>query len=139
MKYGTDWKYISPLAGPAGTKLEATYYFYAVNKASDPAKKEAAWKFLQWLFAPEQYDKQTDVAGRPPTSLKSVEKYSKDPLWKSILDVFAAAEPPLFHVKQTEMQTKFLVEFARAADGEITIEEALNNAETKINEILASS
>ncbi|NGP60259.1 ABC transporter substrate-binding protein [Paenibacillus thiaminolyticus] len=114
----------------------------AVLAASSPEKKEAAWKFMQWMTAPEQTIRWSQGSGYMPVSKAGLESdtlkeaFVKDPNFKVAIDQlqYGKARPMVPGYK--ELQEVIMTEIQRVILGQATPDEALQAATDKANKLL---
>ncbi|EHQ61933.1 glycerol-3-phosphate-binding periplasmic protein [Paenibacillus dendritiformis C454] len=114
----------------------------AVLAASSPEKKQAAWKFIQWMTAPEQTIRWSQGSGYMPVSKTAVESdalkeaFAKDPNFKVAIDQlqYGKARPMVPGYK--ELQEVIMTEIQRVILGQATPDEALQAATDKANKLL---
>jgi ABC-type glycerol-3-phosphate transport system substrate-binding protein len=134
------YKAILPIEGPAGRVAPAYVWFWVVSSAATPEQQEAAWKFLQWISAAEQYEAVYRNVGLIPIT-KEIPEALKDDEWVQTFNEGLQYANIYYSKNEVWEQIDVAIgeELERLVVDEITAEEFLNNAEQRVNEILQSA
>jgi multiple sugar transport system substrate-binding protein len=120
-------------------RAEIGNWLIAIPRASRNA--DAAFEFLVWATAAEQM-KKSAVAGNPPTR-RSVftdpELLAKFPAYPAQLRSLESSKPRPRTPLWNEIENVFGIFLSRANSGELTPDEAMNQANTEIAKILERS
>jgi len=147
--------WISAFSDPARSKVAGLMEFAVMPGAKSPGRAEignwliaiprasrqpdAAFDFLLWATSPEQM-KRSALRGNPPTR-KSVftdaELLSKFPAYPAQLRSLDASRPRPRTPLWNEIENAFGVFLSKANSGELTPEDAMNQAHARIAEIVA--
>lgn len=118
-------------------RAEIGNWLIAIPKASRNA--DAAFDFLVWATAPEQM-KKSALSGNPPTR-RSVftdpELLAEFPAYPAQLRSLESSKPRPRTPLWNEIENVFGIFLSRANSGELTAEEAMNQANTEITRIVA--
>lgn len=131
------YKAIQPLEGPAGRAAPAYVWFWAVSSAATPEQQDAAWRFLQWASAPEQYEAIYRNVGLIPITNEIPEGLKDDEWVQAFNEGLQYAN--IYYSKNTvweQIDVAIGEELERLVVDEITPEEFLATTEQKVNEIL---
>lgn len=112
---------------------------------NDPAKVDAAAKFLAWFLAPEQVTNWSETTGMLPvtTSVATGDEYLawvNDteprllPFVEQMADAHARPNTPLY----PKISFAFAQEIEKALAGEVSAKEALDAAEKAVNDVIAA-
>jgi len=97
-------------------------------------KRDAAWKFMECLFTPEHNAKWTTILPYQP---KAVELTMQDPRYTPFKEILANSRHPIpLHPRLPEMADAVQVEGQKFLLDQQTAEEALQNLQTKFEELL---
>jgi len=97
-------------------------------------KRDAAWRFMECLFTPENNAKWTTLM---PYQMKSVALTLQDPRYTKFKEVLPNARHPIpLHPKLPEMADALQVEGQKYLLGQQTAEETLQKLQTKFEELL---
>jgi multiple sugar transport system substrate-binding protein len=149
--------WISPLNDPAKSKVIGKMEFTVMPGATKPGRAEignwligiprsaknadAAFDFLVWATSPEQM-KRSALRGNPPTR-KSVftdaELLAKFPAYPAQLRSLENSRPRPRTPAWNEIENVFGIFLSKANSGELSPEDAMNQANAKIAEIIARS
>jgi multiple sugar transport system substrate-binding protein len=149
--------WISPFNDPAKSKVIGKMEFTVMPGASRPGRAEignwliaiprssknmdAAFDFLTWATAPEQM-KRSALRGNPPTR-KSVfgdaELLAKFPSYPAQLRSLENSRPRPRTPVWNELENTFGIFLSKANGGELTPEDAMNQANTRMAEIIERS
>lgn len=132
------YKAILPLEGPAGRVASSYVWFWVVSAKATPQEQEEAWRFIQWLSAPEQYASIYRNVGLIPIT-NELPSELEDDVWVQTFNegleyskIYYANTP-----KWEQIDVAIGEELERLVVDEITAEEFLQIAEEKVNDILA--
>ena len=149
--------WISSFSDPAKSKVTGKMEFTVMPGASQPGRaeignwliaiprdaknKEAAFDFLIWATSAEQM-KRSALRGNPPTR-KSVftdaELLAKFPSYPAQLRSLESSRPRPRTPLWNEIENAFGIFLSKANSGELSAEEAMNQANAKIAEIIERS
>jgi ABC-type glycerol-3-phosphate transport system substrate-binding protein len=135
-----QYKAILPIEGPAGRAAPAYVWFWSVSATATPEQQEAAWKFIQWLSAAEQYEAIYRNVGLIPITNEIPEGLRDDEWVKAFNEGLEFAN--IYYSKNAvweQIDVAIGEELERLTVDEISAEEFLNNAEQRVNEILESA
>jgi len=108
----------------------------AINKFGK--QPEETYKFLRWMFAPEQ-DKRMALLGNNPVRLSTYKdpEVAADPLNRTVYKIITSPSVPQCDLPEFgEMNYEFSLEIQKAAEGKKSAEEALDDTASKWREIL---
>jgi len=135
-----EYRALQPLAGPEGRVAPSYVWFWAVSAEATPEEQEAAWEFLSWISAADQYASVYENVGLIPITNDIPEQFAEDEWVQAFNEGLEYAQ--IYYediLKWEQIDVALGEELERFAVGEITAEEFLSNAEKRVNEILASS
>jgi multiple sugar transport system substrate-binding protein len=125
------------LPGAQGTgRAEIGNWLIAIPKGS--RQTQAAFDFLTWATAAEQM-KQSALAGNPPTRrsvFKDTELVARFPSYPAQLRSLETSKPRPRTPQWNEIENVFGIYLSRANSGELSAEEAMNQANAEIGRIL---
>ncbi|HKP11969.1 MAG TPA: extracellular solute-binding protein, partial [Blastocatellia bacterium] len=127
-----------PGAQGAG-RAEIGNWLVAIPRGS--RQQEAAFEFLLWATAPEQM-KKSALAGNPPTRrsvFADAEMVAKFPAYPAQLRSLESSKPRPRTPLWNEIENVFGIYLSRANSGELSAEEAMNQANAEINKIVERS
>lgn len=147
--------WISSFSDPAKSKVAGLMEFTTMPGATQPGRaeignwliaiprearnKEAAFDFLIWATSPEQM-KRSALRGNPPTR-KSVftdaELLTKFPAYPAQLRSLESSRPRPRTPLWNEIENAFGIFLSKANSGELSPEDAMNQANARIAEIIA--
>jgi ABC-type glycerol-3-phosphate transport system substrate-binding protein len=133
------YKAILPLKGPAAQVTGSYVWFWVVSTQATPEQKAEAWKFLQWLSAPEQYVAQYRNVGLLPITKKLPEELADDEWAQTFSKALGYAS--IYYAKHPKWEAIDVAigeEMERFAAREVSAEQFLEAAATKVDRILAS-
>ncbi len=134
------YKAILPLQGPAAQVTGSYVWFWVVSAVASPEKKKEAWKFLQWLSAPEQYEAQYRNVGLLPITKKLPAGLEQDEWAQTFSKALEYAKIYYAkHPKWEQIDVAIGEEMERFAAREVTAEEFLETAAGKVDKILQSA
>jgi len=117
--------------------VSAYVWDWVVNANSSPEKQRAAWDFIKFLSNDENYLDLATTIGFAPFRNANKEDMAEDAWVKGFVEALDYAFIYYERINNWEEVEKLVGrELERAVAGEITAEEALNNAETTVNDIL---
>lgn len=134
------YKALLPLQGPKAQVTGSYVWFWVVSAAASAEKKQAAWKFLQWLSAPEQYEAQYRNVGLLPITKKLPAGLEND-VWAQTFSKALEYAKIYYakHPKWEQIDVAIGEEMERFAAREVTAEQFLETAAGKVDNILASA
>lgn len=135
-----NYKALAPMAGPEGMKSTMYAWFWAVAADAPQANKDAAWKFLNFISGDEKYLELANEVGFISFRTANFDDptYASDEWIAAFGQTLEVADTYYAKIPQWEkIDVAIGTEFERMCVDEITIEEALANAEKLVNEILA--
>jgi len=142
---GVEDPSVSKAAGDMGwlaipLEKDGVYSFASLMMAINKFGKqpEETYKFLRWIFAPEQ-DKRMALLGNGPIRLSSYKdpQISSDPMQQVIYKLITSPSVPQCDLPEFgEMNYEFSLEVQKAAQGQISAERALDDTADKWREIL---
>jgi len=118
-------------------RAEIGNWLIAIPKGSHNA--EAAFEFLLWATTAEQM-KKSALAGNPPTRrsvFKDPELLAKFPAYPAQLRSLETSKPRPRTPLWNEIENVFGIFLSRANSGELSPEEAMNQANAEISKIVA--
>lgn len=134
-----EYAAVLPVAGPAGQVTASYVWFWVVSATASEAEQQAAWEFLSWASAGDQYaDLYRDV-GLLPISNEMPEEFDDDDWVQTFNEGLQYAQ--IYYEKHPaweQIDVAIGEELERVAVGEITPQEFLDTAEERVNEILDS-
>lgn len=134
------YKAILPLKGPVAQVVGSYVWFWVVSAAATPEQKAAAWKFLGWLSAPEQYAAQFRNVGLLPITNKLPEELAKDEWAQTFSQALNYAKVYYAkHPKWEQLDVAIGEEMERFCAREVKVQEFLKTAADKVDQILAAS
>ena len=126
------------LPGAQGTgRAEIGNWLVAIPKGS--RNQEAAFDFIAWATAAEQM-KKSALAGNPPTRrsvFNDAELVTKFPSYPAQLRSLETSKPRPRTPLWNEIENAFGIYLSRANSGELSAEEAMNQANAEISRIVA--
>ncbi len=135
-----NYQAIAPIAGPDRQVTGMYAWFWVVNANSTPQQQYWAWRFSEFLSNDENYlDMALDIGF---ISFRNAhyedDRYATDDWIRTFGEALEAAEIYYAPIAQWEsIDVAIGQELERLVVGEITVEQALNNAERRVNEIIA--
>lgn len=134
------YKSLLPLKGPVAQVQGSYMWFWVVSAPATPEQKSAAWKFLGWLSAPEQYAAQYRNVGLLPITNKLPEELAKDEWAQTFSKALQYARVYYAkHPKWEQIDVAIGEEMERFLAKEVKAEEFLKTAADKVDQILAAS
>ncbi len=134
------YKALLPLKGPVAQVAGSYVWFWVVSAAATPEQKMAAWKFLQWLSAPEQYAAQYRNVGLLPITNKLPEELAKDEWAQTFSQALQYARIYYAkHPKWEQIDVAIGEEMERFLAREVKVQEFLKTAADKVDKILSGS
>lgn len=129
-----------PIAGPVDQVTTMYAWYWVVAEDATDAQKEAAWKFLNFISSDEKYLEMATGIGFLSfrTANYEDEAYANDPWFLTYGKALEKAE--IYYAKTVhaeEIDMAIGTELERLVADEVTIDEFLENAEARVNEILA--
>jgi len=125
------------LPGAQGTgRAEIGNWLVAIPKGSH--NQEAAFDFLLWATAPEQM-KKSAMAGNPPTRrsvFSDTELVARFPSYPAQLKSLETSKPRPRTPMWNEIENVFGIYLSRANSGELSAEDAMNQANAEISKIV---
>lgn len=116
----------------------ATYeWVWSVNKRSSEKKQKEAWRFLQYISAPQQYRELVKQLGFAPINKENVQLGSD---WTTKITENAAKYGERWHAFSAEWPSISLAigDYVKSVlAGDLGIEEGLDKAEEEVNKILS--
>lgn len=134
-----EFKALPTLKGVDGEPVVNAYsWMWCVNADSGETEKAASWAFLQWLSAPEQYMDLSNRTGFVPIHTVAAEDPSvlNDPWISQYVDALNYGRKYPEHPNWAEIQEAIYRNLQRCAIGEITAEQAVEDAERDVNAVL---
>jgi ABC-type glycerol-3-phosphate transport system substrate-binding protein len=134
-----EYQAVLPLAGSAGPVAGSYVWFWVVSSAASDAEQQAAWEFLSWASAAEQYADIYRGVGLLPITNEVPAEFADDPWVGTFSESLQYAR--IYYAKHPKWEQIDLAigeELERVAVGEISPEEFLTVAEERVNEILGS-
>ncbi|ADH60265.1 extracellular solute-binding protein family 1 [Thermoanaerobacter mathranii subsp. mathranii str. A3] len=122
--------------GQAGTPVLGGWNL-GINKYSK--HPEEAWKFIEFVTS-EEGQKITALEGGNLPTIKSLyqdeEVLAKNPYWADFYDAFITAKPRPVSPFYPQMSDSMQINFHKALTGEITAQQAIQNIEKDLNDII---
>ena len=122
--------------GQAGTPVLGGWNL-GINKYSK--HPEEAWKFIEFVTS-EEGQKITALEGGNLPTIKSLyqdeEVLAKNPYWADFYDAFITAKPRPVSPFYPQMSESMQINFHKALTGEITAQQAIQNIEKDLNDII---
>ena len=132
------YKAIQPLKGPKAQVTGSYVWFWTVSKTGATIEQQtAAWNYLKWLSAPEQYASLYRNVGLLPITNKLPAELATDEWAQAFSQALKVAQ--IYYAKHPaweKIDVAIGEEMERFAAKEIQAKEFLTNAETKVNAIL---
>ena len=127
-----------PMGDDGNRVVNAYSWLWCVNADSPDYIRDAAWDFLQWLSAPEQYTYLATRVGFVPIHTAAAEdpELANDPWISQFMYALSYGRRYQEHENWSEIQEAMSRNFQRGIIGEITLEQALEDAERDVNAIL---
>jgi len=134
------YKALLPLKGPVAQVAGSYMWFWVVSGVATGEQKAAAWQFLGWLSAPEQYAAQFRNVGLLPITNKLPEELAEDEWAQTFSQALQSARIYYAkHPKWEQIDVAIGEEMERFLAREVEAEEFLKTAADKVDQILASS
>lgn len=127
-----------PMKGPNKQATSMYAWFWVVNAAS--SVKEEAWKFIQWLSAPEQYYEMVERVGFVPFQKKLIEdpRIQKDE-W--VLTFAKALDMAEYYYSRNisnweSIDVTIGIQLERLVAGEVSVDEFLAEVEKQVRDVV---
>jgi multiple sugar transport system substrate-binding protein len=134
-----QYKALLPMAGPAGQVTSSYVWFWVVSSAASEAEQQAAWEFLSWASAGDQYANIYRSVGLLPITNTLPAEFANDPWVQTFNEGLKYAKIYYAkHPKWEQIDVAIGEELERVAVGEISPEDFLSIAEKRVNDILSS-
>jgi ABC-type glycerol-3-phosphate transport system substrate-binding protein len=134
-----QYRALPVLQGPAAQVASSYVWFWVVSASASPEEQEAAWRFLQWLSAPDQYEIVYRNVGLVPIT-KELPADLVDDEWVQAFSKALEYAKIYYskHPKWEQIDVAIGEELERLVGEEITAEEFAAIAEKKVNAVLAA-
>lgn len=134
-----QYQALLPLEGPAGRVAGSYMWFWVVSADASPEEMEAAWEFLSWASAGDQYADIYRSIGLLPITNDMPEEFADDAWVQTFNEGLQYAQ--IYYEKHPaweQIDVAMGEELERVVVGEISPAEFLEIAEGRVNEILDS-
>ena len=133
------FKALLPMKGSAGQVQGSYMWFWAVSQYASPEEQKAAWDFLKWLSAPEQYAAVYRNVGLLPITKKLPDELKDDEWAQTYSEGLNYAR--IYYAKHKSWEQIDMAigeELERLVAGETKPDEFLQTAESKVNAVLSA-
>jgi ABC-type glycerol-3-phosphate transport system substrate-binding protein len=135
-----DWMIMRPLAGPGGRWFANFVWSWVVNAHASPAQKAAAWDFIEFITDPEHQLQFYQAAAVIPnrTEVFALPEVKDDEWAQGFIQYLPETKIYSDPIPEWQAIEVTLIQLGeRLVAGELSEQEFLDEAEKRVNEILA--